>query len=168
LILLLGGSRSGKSATAVRLAKESGAPVTFIASAEPRDAEMAERIDRHRAQRPPGWTTLEAPVDLYSAVMSAGQGDYLVIDCLTLWVSNLLGNGRTSSEVLIAARRLAEVLRQRRAVVVSNEVGLGIMPDNELARIFEVALGNVNAVFAECAERSVFMVAGRALELKSF
>jgi len=152
----------------VRLAKESGAPVTFIASAEPRDAEMAERIDRHRAQRPPGWTTLEAPVDLYSAVMSAGQGDYLVIDCLTLWVSNLLGNGRTSSEVLIAARRLAEVLRQRRAVVVSNEVGLGIMPDNELARIFEVALGNVNAVFAECAERSVFMVAGRALELKSF
>ena len=168
MILLLGGSRSGKSATAVRLAKESGAPVTFIASAEPRDAEMAERIDRHRAQRPPGWTTLEAPVDLYSAVMSAGQGDYLVIDCLTLWVSNLLGNGRTSSEVLIAARRLAEVLRQRRAVVVSNEVGLGIMPDNELARIFEVALGNVNAVFAECAERSVFMVAGRALELKSF
>ncbi len=152
----------------MRLAKESGAPVTFIASAEPRDAEMAERIDRHRAQRPPGWTTLEAPVDLYSAVMSAGQGDYLVIDCLTLWVSNLLGNGRTSSEVLIAARRLAEVLRQRRAVVVSNEVGLGIMPDNELARIFEVALGNVNAVFAECAERSVFMVAGRALELKSF
>jgi len=167
VILLLGGSRSGKSATAVRLARESGAPVTFIASAEPRDAEMAERIERHRAQRPSDWTTVEAPVDLYSAVISAGQGDFLVIDCLTLWVSNLLGNGRTSSEVLIEARRLADLLRQRRAVVVSNEVGLGIMPANELARIFEDVLGNVNAVFAECAERSVFMVAGRAVELKS-
>jgi len=167
LILLVGGARSGKSATAVRLAAGAGVSVTFIATAEPCDAEMAERIDRHRSQRPPAWTTVEAPLELHSAVISAQTGDYLVVDCLTLWVSNLLGCGRADTDVLAEARRIAEVLRQRAAVVVSNEVGLGIVPANDLARLFGDTLGSVNAIFASAASRTLLMVAGRALALSA-
>jgi adenosylcobinamide kinase / adenosylcobinamide-phosphate guanylyltransferase len=167
VILLLGGARSGKSDTAVRLAAESGAPVTFIATAEPGDAEMAERIARHRAQRPTAWTTVEMPLDLHSALTSVAPADYLVVDCLTLWVSNLLGCGRNGSEVLVEAQRVAEVLRNRPSVVVSNEVGLGIVPANELARTFGDTLGTVNAIFAEAASRTLLMVAGRAMAVSS-
>ncbi len=165
MVLLLGGARSGKSDTAVRLAADAGAPVTFIATAEAGDAEMAERIERHRAQRPIAWTIVEAPLDLASAVASAPQADYLVVDCLTLWVSNLLGHGRTGSYVLAEARRVAEVLRDHPSVVVSNEVGLGIVPANELARFFRDTLGSVNAIFASAASRTLLMVAGQALPL---
>jgi len=165
MVLLLGGARSGKSDTAVRLAAGAGAPVTFIATAEAGDAEMAERIERHRAQRPTAWTIVEAPLDLASAVTSAPRADYLVVDCLTLWVSNLLGHGRAGSDVLAEARRVAEVLRDHPSVVVSNEVGLGIVPANELARLFGDTLGSVNAIFASAASRTLFMVAGRALPL---
>lgn len=165
MVLLLGGARSGKSDTAVRLAADAGAPVTFIATAEAGDAEMAERIERHRAQRPTAWTVVEAPLDLHSAVTSAPQADYLVVDCLTLWVSNLLDRGRTGSYVLAEARRVAKVLRDHPSVVVSNEVGLGIVPANELARLFRDTLGSVNAIFASAASRTLLMVAGRALPL---
>lgn len=89
----------------------------------------------------------------------------MVVDCLTLWVSNLLGAGREASDVLAHAERAAALLAEREGVVVSNEVGLGIVPDNELARTFRDVLGGVNALFARCASRSLFMVAGRALEL---
>jgi adenosyl cobinamide kinase/adenosyl cobinamide phosphate guanylyltransferase len=167
LILLLGGARSGKSATAVRLASGAGLPVTFIATAEPGDDEMAGRIDRHRAERPSRWTTLEAPVELLAAVASAKETEALVVDCLTLWVSNLLGRGWASADVLAEAGRLAEALRPRRAVVVSNEVGLGIVPANELARQFRDTLGSVNATFAAAASRSLLLVAGHALPLVS-
>jgi adenosyl cobinamide kinase/adenosyl cobinamide phosphate guanylyltransferase len=167
LILLVGGARSGKSATAVRLAAAAGVPVTFVATAEPGDAEMAERIDRHRVQRPSTWTTVEAPLDLHSAVTSARSGDYLIVDCLTLWVSNLLGRGWRDTDVLAEARRTADVLRQRTAVVVSNEVGLGIVPANELARLFGDTLGSVNTIFASAASRTLLMVAGRALALSA-
>jgi adenosylcobinamide kinase / adenosylcobinamide-phosphate guanylyltransferase len=167
VILLLGGARSGKSDTAVRLAADAGAPVTFIATAEAGDAEMAERIERHRAQRPTAWTTVEAPLDLHSAVGSAPPANYIVIDCLTLWVSNLLGHGRTGHDVLAEARRVVDLLRERPAVVVSNEVGLGIVPANELARLFGDTLGSANAIFASAASRTLLMVAGRALALPS-
>lgn len=165
MILLLGGARSGKSDAALRLASGAGTPVTFIATAEAGDAEMAERIQRHQVQRPAGWTTVEAPLDLYSAVTFARSGDYVVIDCLTLWVSNLLGQGRTSPDVLAEARRVASSLGDRPAVVVSNEVGLGIVPANELARIFRDSLGGVNSIFASAATRTLLIVAGRALAL---
>src|SRR4029077_16490841 len=97
---------------------------------------MADRIARHRAQRPSTWVTVEAPVELRSAVISARPGDYLVVDCLTLWVSNLLGTGWPGNEIVLEAQRLANDLRSRRSVVVSNEVGMGIVPANELARLF--------------------------------
>ena len=166
-LLLLGGARSGKSSLAYRLASESGRGVTCVATATAEDAEMAERIARHREERSAAWTTVEEPLDLVGAVRSADREHFLVLDCLTLWVSNLLGAGRSPDEVASVAAEASRELSQRRGVVVTNEVGLGIVPANELARTFRDVLGVVNATFAEQAERSLLMVAGRALELAS-
>jgi adenosyl cobinamide kinase/adenosyl cobinamide phosphate guanylyltransferase len=166
-VLVLGGARSGKSALAERLAVESGDPVTFIATGEARDEEMEARIRRHREDRPASWQTVEAPVDLQAAILSCSRGDFLLVDCLTLWVSNLLEKGMDSGDINIAAAEVAQELSRRRGVVVSNEVGLGIVPANKLARAFRDALGSVNALFAVAAERAVLMVAGRVLELGS-
>lgn len=164
-VLLLGGARSGKSALAVRLAADSGAQVTFIATAVAGDEEMAERIRMHRDSRPAAWKTVEAPVDLVGAIRSAAGDDFLVIDCLTLWVSNLIGMGAGAVEIAAAAEELVGELQGRDCVVVTNEVGLGIVPVNELARSFRDVLGAVNAQLAESAGRAVLMVAGRALDL---
>ena len=164
-VLLLGGARSGKSDRAARLATESRLGVTFIATATPGDDEMSERISRHRFARPAGWSTVEAPLDLLAAVAATPQDHFVVVDCLTLWVSNLLGAGVSADEILARAERASGEMAARPGVVVSNEVGLGIVPANELARTFRDVLGGVNAAFARCAERSVLMVAGRSLEL---
>ncbi|OLC13423.1 MAG: bifunctional adenosylcobinamide kinase/adenosylcobinamide-phosphate guanylyltransferase [Chloroflexi bacterium] len=165
LVLVLGGARSGKSALAARLAADSGAPVTFIATAVAGDAEMAERIRTHRESRPVAWKTVEAPLDLLGAARSAAARDFLVVDCLTLWVSNLLGEGASPVDIAAAAEELVDALRGRDCVVVTNEVGLGIVPVNELARSFRDVLGSVNARLAESADRAVLMVAGRELDL---
>jgi adenosyl cobinamide kinase/adenosyl cobinamide phosphate guanylyltransferase len=164
-VFLLGGARSGKSALAVRMATNAGSPVTFIATALAGDEEMTERIRRHRESRPAAWKTVDAPLDLVGAIGAAPQDDFLVIDCLTLWVSNLAGGGANASEIDTAADRVVRELVDRRCVVVSNEVGLGIVPVNEMARKFRDTLGSVNARFAAAAERAVLMIAGRALEL---
>lgn len=166
-VLLLGGARSGKSAMAERLALDSSTPVSFIATAEPGDHEMAARIARHRDQRPAAWRTVEAPLDLLAAIELTASSDFLVVDCLTLWVSNLLESGKDAAEINGAAERVARELSGRRGVVVTNEVGLGIVPANELARAFRDVLGTVNATFAGSAQRAILMVAGRALELTS-
>ena len=165
-VFLLGGARSGKSAMAARLAADSGASVVFIATAEPRDDEMAARIQRHRIDRPAGWGTIEAPLDLVGAVRSTSQGDFLVVDCLTLWVSNLLEQGKDPQEIGAAAAEVAREIADRQGVVVSNEVGLGIVPANELARVFRDVLGAVNVTFGSMAGRAVLMVAGLAVDLR--
>lgn len=165
--LVLGGARSGKSDLALRLAEDSGCPVTFIATATAGDQEMSMRIDRHRDTRPGGWSTLEAPVDLCAALRSVPAGDFVIVDCLTLWVSNLLGAGHAPDEVARIAGDAAQVMASRDGVVVSNEVGLGIVPANALARTYRDALGAVNRIFADTSERSMLMVAGRVLELKA-
>jgi adenosylcobinamide kinase / adenosylcobinamide-phosphate guanylyltransferase len=166
-LLLLGGARSGKSALALDLARRSGGPVTFVATAEAGDEEMAARIARHRAERPAGWTTVEEPLALLDAVVSAPAGDLVVVDCVTLWVTNLVTGGAPAGDVVAAAGAVAAALAERPggAVVVSNEVGLGIVPDNALARGFRDTLGSVNAAFAGRARRAVLVVAGRLLEL---
>jgi adenosyl cobinamide kinase/adenosyl cobinamide phosphate guanylyltransferase len=167
MVLLIGGARSGKSAMAARLAADSGAPVTFIATAEAGDEDMAERIRRHRETRPAAWTTVEVPADLLGAVGAAAAGDFLIVDCLTLWVSNLLGKGMDPHLIGAAADEVAVELAGRRCVVVTNEVGLGIVPLNELARTFRDVLGSVNSRFAASADRAVLMVAGRAMDLSA-
>jgi adenosylcobinamide kinase / adenosylcobinamide-phosphate guanylyltransferase len=169
LRLLLGGARSGKSALAVRLAQSSSGPVVFIATGEARDADMAERIEQHRRARPAGWTTVEEARELVSALQGAPDDAFLVVDCLSLWVANLMEAGWEEDRIEEAARTVAALLSERPAasVVVSNEVGLGVVPATELGRRYRDVLGRVNAVFAEVAEPAQLIVAGRALDLGS-
>lgn len=167
LTLLLGGARSGKSALAVRMGKAWGAPVVVIVTGEPRDEEMAEKIKRHRAARPPKWKTVEEPAELAQALSAVQPEASVIVDCLTLWVSNLIERSLGDEEIERRAREAASIAaaRQGSTVAVSNEVGAGIVPGNALARRFRNLLGRVNAIWAEAAELSLFMVAGRALPL---
>lgn len=152
---------------AVRLASDSQAPVTFIATASAGDEEMAERIRRHWESRALEWKTVEAPIDVLGPIRATAVGDFIVLDCLTLWVSNLLGEGASAAEIESVASEVVRALRQRDCVVVTNEVGLGIVPVSELARKFRDVLGDVNALFAAAADRAALMVAGRAIDLAS-
>jgi len=169
LLLLIGGARSGKSSLAQDIALRAGRPVTFIATAQALDAEMEARIARHRADRPGAWTTVEESTDLEAALGRAAVGDFVVIDCLTLWVSNLMGAGHTDDAIRTIASSVSDALAARGAgaVVVTNEVGLAIVPANPAARAFRDTLGAVNAVFAAHAERTALVVAGHVQELTS-
>jgi adenosyl cobinamide kinase/adenosyl cobinamide phosphate guanylyltransferase len=166
LVLLLGGARAGKSAAAQRLAERWDGPVTFVATAEALDEEMAARIARHRRERPAGWTTVEEPLALREAVAAVDSGSAAIVDCLTLWVANTLGRGEEA--VLAEAAETAALAAAHGApvIVVSNEVGLGIVPANAEARAYRDRLGAVNRVFAERAETAALVVAGRLLRLE--
>jgi adenosylcobinamide kinase/adenosylcobinamide-phosphate guanylyltransferase len=166
LVLLLGGARSGKSDLAVRIAATQPAPVTLIATAEAGDPEMEERIDRHRAERPADWTVLEVPLELRQATTGAPPNDCLLIDCLTLWTANLLrDHGEQAIRAIAADAARAAAARPGLTLAVSNEVGLGIVPDNALARGYRDLLGRVNAIWAAEANRAYLLVAGRLLPL---
>jgi adenosylcobinamide kinase / adenosylcobinamide-phosphate guanylyltransferase len=167
LTLLLGGARSGKSSLAVRTAEEWGGAVTFIATGTAGDEEMAARIQRHRAERPESWTTVEEPIDLVAALRGVPPEALVVIDCLSLWVSNLLEAGWVDDDVEAAASIAAELAVDRGAptVVVSNEVGLGVVPMSQLGRRYRDLLGRVNTIFAAAADEPIFVVAGRKLRL---
>lgn len=168
LSLLLGGARSGKSDLAVRLARSFGGAVVVLVTAEARDDEMAERIRRHRDARPASWTTLEVPLEILRAVRSVASDTFVVLDCLSLWVSNAIEAGWVDDAIVSEAREAAAILGERNgpAVVVSNEVGLGIVPVNTLARRYRDVLGRVNVVFADAAAQAYFIVAGKALPLE--
>jgi adenosylcobinamide kinase/adenosylcobinamide-phosphate guanylyltransferase len=167
LTLLLGGARSGKSAMAQRLAGRWDGPVTVVVTGEARDAEMAERVRRHRAARPAGWRTVEEPLELEAALAGVPEDACALVDCLTLWVSNLLGKGLTDEQVTERARSAAAAAAARAAptVAVSNEVGAGIVPADALSRRYRDLLGQVNAIWAGAAERSLLLVAGRVVAL---
>jgi adenosylcobinamide kinase/adenosylcobinamide-phosphate guanylyltransferase len=164
---LVGGARSGKSTLAVRLASAFDGPVVVVATAEARDDDMAERIRAHRASRPAEWEVVDAPLGLLGAIEGVPEGASVLLDCLTLWVSNALEDGAADEDVEGEARKVASALASRTApsVVVSNEVGLGIVPGNALARRYRDVLGRVNVSFAAEAARSFFVVAGRGLPL---
>ena len=165
LVLLVGGARSGKSDLAVRLASAQPRSVTVIATAEPGDAEMAARIDRHRAERPAAWTTVEEPHRLEDAISATDPEACMIIDDLTLWVANLLGTPDLERRAAAAAAAAAH--REPLTVAVSNEVGLGIVPDNPMAREYRDVLGRVNSVWAAAASSSYLLVAGKLLALES-
>ena len=166
LVVLLGGARSGKSRLAVRLAGESGAPVVFVATGEPGDAEMAARIARHRAERPSGWTTVEEPRRLLDAVAGAPPGSCVVVDCLSLWVANLIERRPTDAiEAEAAEAATVAAGRPGRTIAVTNEVGLGVVPATPLGRAYRDVLGRVNEAWVDAADEALFVVAGRALRL---
>lgn len=164
LTLVLGGARSGKSRHAERLLTALPAPWTYIATAEAFDAEMAYRIAEHRSRRGPGWHTVDAPRDLPAAIAAAPQQPILV-DCLTLWLSNLM---LAEADIADATTALLAALDASRApmVLVSNEVGSGIVPATPLGRRFRDAQGRLNQAIATAADQAVLVVAGLPLRLK--
>ena len=169
LTVLLGGARSGKSALAVEIATGHGQAVTYLATSPtiPGDDDLAQRIARHRAERPSTWTTIEEQLDLASALARADT-PVVIVDCLTVWAGNMLHHGHDEQAILDASDAAIAIATNRdlAAVVVSNEVGLGIVPDNELARDSRDLLGRVNQRWVAAADHALFMVAGRALPLR--
>jgi adenosylcobinamide kinase/adenosylcobinamide-phosphate guanylyltransferase len=164
--LILGGARSGKSTLAEARAEAAAGEVVYIATAEAHDDEMAARIDAHRARRPEGWHTIEAPHALTAALLeAAAPGRLVIVDCLTLWLSNRLGAG---AEVAADQAALLAALKDLpgEIVLVSNEVGQGIVPDNAMARTFRDAAGRLNQAVAAACERVTYVVAGQPLTLK--
>src|SRR6516165_11728387 len=165
IILITGGARSGKSVRAeARACAFAGKPV-YIATAEALDAEMAERIARHRARRGDAWLERETPLELVAALAETDGGGARLVDCLTLWLSNLLHAERDWAE---ETTRLADALHGQNSpvVLVTNEVGLGIVPDNVLARGFRDAAGIMNQRIARVADEVEFVVAGLPMRVK--
>ena len=166
LMLLIGGARSGKSELAIRLAQEQTAPVVFVATGEAGDDEMRTRIDRHRRERPPTWQTIDEPLRLREMLETIEGGSCVIVDCLTLWTANALERlGAADAETHAGAAAATAAARSGLTIAVSNEVGLGLVPDNPLSRSYRDLLGRVNTLWADAAARSYLLVAGRALPL---
>ncbi len=165
ITLILGGARSGKSHYAEALVTAHPPPWVYVATAEPFDDEMRARIAGHRARRGADWRLVEAPRDIAGEIACAPAGNAVLVDCLTLWLSNLV---LADADVLAESDRLDDALAQARGpvVLVSNEVGLGIVPDNALGRRFRDAQGVLNQRIAARADRVVLMVAGLPLVVK--
>jgi adenosylcobinamide kinase/adenosylcobinamide-phosphate guanylyltransferase len=170
ITFILGGCRSGKSGYALQTANAmSAAKRIFIATSIPFDDEMQERIRRHRAERGTRWLTVEAPVNLPEAISEhAGEDRVILADCLTLWISNLLLELHDPAQVEARVRRLAEVIQSAAGhlLLVSNEVGCGVVPENKLARQFRDVAGFTHQTVAAVAARVVWMAAGIPLTLK--
>jgi adenosyl cobinamide kinase/adenosyl cobinamide phosphate guanylyltransferase len=174
VILILGGARSGKSSFAVELAKgrEPSGKVCLIATAEPLDPEMRRRIERHRAERPKEWLTIEEPLRIDSALERAGGSSAVIVDCLTIFASNWLLRASDLSDAELQAWRALERFfelakdRHQCIIFVSNEVGLGLVPENQLGRDFRDLLGRINQLVARQAKTVYFMVAGLPIRLK--
>jgi adenosylcobinamide kinase/adenosylcobinamide-phosphate guanylyltransferase len=168
--LILGGTRSGKSRYALSLAARFPQPRLFVATCEPRDQEMCCRIENHQNERGPGWETRETPLDL-TATLNEVQGGYgvVLIDCLTMWLANLMGEpGADPAGIEAEGQRLVAGLAAARTptILVSNEVGWGIVPENPLARAFRDQAGWLNQRVAQIADLVVLLVAGIPLLLK--
>ena len=166
LLLLIGGARAGKSSLALELARRWAGGVVFVATAEARDDEMTARIAAHREQCPEHWKTIEEPIDVRAALDSLDD-EYAIVDCLTLWVANLLERGDSDEAILAEAQRVAEIAAARESpvTVVTNEVGLGVVPTTPLGRAYRDLLGGVNREFAKRASTAYLVVAGRGLTL---
>lgn len=174
MTLILGGARSGKSALAEKIARDSKTSVLFVATATAGDEEMASRIRSHRTSRPAGWQTLETPLNVGRSLKATGA-DVIIVDCITLLVNNiLLALPENTSEDTVMESIHAEmgdlIAAQARLggqwLVVSNEVGLGLVPPYPLGRLYRDALGRANQILAAAASRVIFMVAGLPLTVK--
>jgi len=164
--LVLGGARSGKSRFAETIIARTGLPATYLATAERRDGEMSARIDAHRDRRGDQWTTIEEPLDVAARISTlAGPGLVLLVDCLTLWLSNHM---LAEHDLEVEFSRLLQVLAGPNGpwFVVANEVGFGIVPENALARRFRDAAGQLNQRVAAIADRVLLMVAGIPVKVK--
>ena len=168
--LVLGGCRSGKSRYALDAANEmAGGNKIYLATSVPSDREMEKRVERHQAERGPDWQTIEEPVRIHEVIDEASErARVILVDCLTLWTSNLLFRGQDERGIMSAVDLLARSLEKARCPVflVSNEVGYGIVPENSLARQFRDVAGLVNQRVAGAADRVILTVAGIGVQIK--
>jgi len=178
LILVLGGARSGKSELAEKLASQLGGPVTYIATATVEDPEMAERVKLHQKRRPASWQTVEEPIKILEVLESGKPGEVFLLDCATLWLTNLLLEDdnlcydSTTVEkqdyIMELVKAAAETVNQgHHLIIVSSEIGLGLVPENPLSRAFRDLTGKVNQLLAAKADLVYFAIAGLPLEIKS-
>ena len=176
ITLILGGARSGKSSHAQRLAEESGKPVTFLATAQALDEEMSVRIQKHRLERPATWQTLEVPVDIASCLQQI-KSNIVILDCVTLLINNLMmrfvQNDLVDEAPFMAAvqrevNELMAALREKEQdwLIISNEVGLGLVPSYQMGRVYRDAIGWANQRLAQEADKVIFMVAGIPTTIK--
>ncbi len=169
ITFILGGARSGKSSYALGLAKKSKGKVIFIATCQPKDAEMKKRIKAHKRARPLSWQTVEEYINIDQAIeKTSGKCVCLVIDCLTLWVSNLILAGYNQDKIADKINKVLSSLKKikAKAIIVSNEVGLGIVPQNKLGRYFRDAAGRINQIVVGQADEVFFMLSGLPLKLR--
>jgi len=178
IFFVTGGARSGKSTFAEHLARESGAPVVYLATMEAGDDELRDRIQRHQSQRPATWATIEEPLALADALRGTPTDTCVLVDCVSLWVTNRLmqlGSDEPSTGAVTALEReldaevdaILEACRERGgpAIFVTNEVGAGVVPPYPLGRVYRDVLGRVNQRVSRAADRAWLLVSGRALEL---
>jgi adenosylcobinamide kinase/adenosylcobinamide-phosphate guanylyltransferase len=168
-VLVIGGCRSGKSRHALHLAEQVSGQKIFIATCIPQDKEMEQRVMHHQRRRANSWKTIEAPIFLPEAIIKHGlKGNVLLVDCLTLWINNLIMDDRNSAKIdnhiIDLIRSLDEA--ECPVILVSNEVGCGIVPENKLARRFRDIAGFTNQKVAGCADRVIWMVAGIPVKIK--
>ena len=170
VIFITGGCRSGKSRHALELAHQMASDgKLFIATCIPHDDEMRKRIARHQAERDPSWKTIEEPVSVADAISQNHAGcELILVDCLTLWTSNLLMANEDVTTIELQTHQLVQALKNAscKIILVSNEVGAGIVPENRLARLFRDAAGIVNQRVAACADNVIWMVAGIPVTIK--
>ncbi|MBI1921374.1 MAG: bifunctional adenosylcobinamide kinase/adenosylcobinamide-phosphate guanylyltransferase [Geobacter sp.] len=169
VIFITGGARSGKSRLAEELALSYGAPLGYVATGSAGDGEMAERIARHRARRGSDWQTMEEPLALQEVITGHdGYFNLMLVDCITLWLTNLLLQREDASGALAAVRSLTESFSSlvTPLILVSNEVGMGIVPDNRLARTFRDLAGEANELLAKAADEVYVLFSGMPLKLK--
>ena len=172
VVLITGGSRSGKSSYALQLGEGLPGPRAFIATCPPIDEEMAERIRKHRESRDPEvWETIEEPINLAGALQAGTGYKTVLVDCLTLWLSNMMYSGsdlQNEEDVSDRCRRLLEACHQRdgTVILVSNEVGMGIVPDNPVGRRFRDLMGRCNQIIASEADKVILMACGLPIYLK--
>ena len=168
-VLVIGGCRSGKSSYALELAEQIPGQKIFIATCIPHDKEMENRILHHKKQRSRTWSTLEVPVRLPEEISkNSRKENVILVDCLTLWLSNLLLENNDQSEIDAHIRKLIRSLEKAECpiILVSNEVGTGIVPENRLARLFRDVAGFTNQRVAACADKVIWMVAGIPVGVK--
>lgn len=167
-IFITGGAKSGKTSFALRLGQGFAGQKIYLATAEPFDNEMEEKIKRHRQERGDGWTTIEEPRSIEERIKSLGGDGVVLIDCLTLWVTNLLTEGLSDDEITVRGATLASACSNSAVsiIAVSNEVGLGIVPVAPLARRFRDLSGTINQRMAALASEAYFVAAGMPLKLK--
>lgn len=168
-VLIIGGCRSGKSGHALHLAEQLAGQKIFIATCVPGDKEMEQRVLHHQKQRNPNWKTLEVPLLLSESIReNSGRGHVILVDCLTLWINNLIMENDDPEHIDMHIQQLIQSLEKTECpvILVSNEVGTGIVPENRLARLFRDVAGFANQKIAACVDRVIWMVAGIPVEIK--